>query len=83
MKRNKIRSFNKDSKKDKDNILHFANLTTLYNYRPMKKSLEIGLISSGGFFGEEEVVYGTKRQATVHVNSIDVSYYMIEFKKVL
>lgn len=61
-------------KKD-DGVLHFANLTRLYNYRPMKKSIEISLISSFGLFGEEEVVFQTKRQATVQVNSIEASFY--------
>lgn len=78
-KPSKSRSF---SKNDED-VLHFANLTTLYNYRPIKKSLEIGLISSFGLFGAEEVIFHTKRQSTIQVNSIDASYYEIEFKKIL
>jgi hypothetical protein len=69
--------------KQDDDVLHFANLTRLYNYRPIKKSLELGLISSFGLFGEEEVVFQTKRQATVHVNSIEASFYEIDFKKIL
>lgn len=41
------RSMQKD-----DDVLRFANLTTLYNYRPVTKSIEIGVISSFGLFGE-------------------------------
>jgi CRP-like cAMP-binding protein len=79
IKPSKSRSFNKNE----DGVLHFANLTTLYNYRPVKKSLEIGLISSFGMFGEEELVFHTKRQATIQVNSIEATFYEIEFKKIL
>lgn len=61
----------------------FANLTTLYNYRPTKKIIDMGLISSYGLFGEEEVIIKIKRETTVQVQSIEASYYQIEFKKVL
>lgn len=42
----------KSFKKDEDDILPYANLTSLYNYRPVKKSIDMGLISSFGLFGE-------------------------------
>jgi hypothetical protein len=64
-------------------VLPFANLTALYNYRPVKKTIDMGLISSFGLFGEEEVIFKTKRETTVQVSSIDAAYYQIEFKKVL
>lgn len=51
----------KSFKKDDDDVLPFANLTTLYNYRPVKKSIEMGLISSFGLFGEEEVILKINR----------------------
>ena len=47
--------------KKEEDILPFANLTSLYNYRPMKKLIEIGVVSSFGLFGEEEVVFKTAR----------------------
>lgn len=50
----------KSLKKDED-VLPFANFTTLYNYRPIKKNIEIGVISSFGLFGEEEVVFKRPR----------------------
>ena len=34
-----------------DDVLPFANFTTLYNYRPVKKMIEIGIISNFGLFG--------------------------------
>ena len=58
-------------------------MTTLYNYRPVKKSIDMGLISSFGLFGEEEVILKISRETTVQVWSIEASYYQIEFKKVL
>jgi len=33
--------------------LPFANLTALYNYRPLKKNIEIAVVSSFGLLGEE------------------------------
>lgn len=44
-------SGSKSMQKD-DDVLRFANLTTLYNYRPVTKAIEIGVISSFGLFGE-------------------------------
>jgi len=41
------------NQKGNEDILPFANFTTLYNYRPIKKMVEIGVISSFGLFGEE------------------------------
>jgi hypothetical protein len=43
----------------------------------------MGLISSFGLFGEEEVVLKIPRETTIQVSSIDASYYQIEFKKIL
>ena len=41
-------------RKKKKAVLPYADLTTLYNYRPMKKVLEIGVLSPFCIFGEEE-----------------------------
>lgn len=39
-------------RKKKKAILPYADLTTLYNYRPMKKTLDIGVLSPFCIFGE-------------------------------
>jgi hypothetical protein len=62
--------------KDSD-VLRFADLTTLYNYRPLKKDINIGIISSFGLFGEEELVFRTTRQTTAQVSGIEASYYQL------
>lgn len=64
-------------------MLPFANFTTLYNYRPIKKSIEIGVISSFGLFGEEEIVFQTPRETTAVVDCLEVAYFEIDFKKIL
>jgi hypothetical protein len=68
---------------EEQDLLPFANLTALYNYRPTRKTIDMGLLSSFGLFGEEEVVFRTRRETTVQVQSIEACYYQIEFKKVL
>lgn len=46
------RSVSQSFKEEKDsNVLPFANLTTLYNFKPQKKEIELGLITSFGLFG--------------------------------
>ena len=70
-------------KKENDDVLPFANFTTLYNYRPMKKMIEIGVVSSFGLFGEEEVVCKTPRETTTLVDSLDACYYEVNYKRVL
>jgi len=34
-----------------EGILPFANLTTLYNYRPIKKTIDIAAVTQFGLFG--------------------------------
>ena len=70
-------------KGDKDDVLKFANFKTLYNFRPVKKSIEMGVLSSFGLFGEEEIIFGRSREVTVQVNSLQCSYFQITFKRIL
>jgi len=48
--KNKYQS--KSMQKD-HSVLPFADLKTLYNFRPMRKAIQIGVLSSFGLFGEE------------------------------
>jgi hypothetical protein len=41
-------------------MLPYANLTTMYNFRPMKKMIEIGVVTPFSLFGDEE--FGVKKQ---------------------
>lgn len=73
----------RNAKKKEEEVLPFANLTQLYNYRPVRKEIDIAVLSSFGLLGEEELIYRTPRETTAQIASLEASYYQIEFKKVL
>lgn len=63
-------------------MLPYADLRTLYNYQPKKKTLDIGLLSPFCIFGEEEYLGKKERETNAFCSSTEVIYYEIPFKKI-
>lgn len=53
----------------------------MFNYKPKKKLVELGLVSDFGIFGEEEYYSKTKRQVNALISSQEATYYEINLKK--
>ena len=67
--------------KGKSEILPFANLSAVYNYKPRSKLVELGVLSDEGIFGEEEYFSGSERQVNAQVSSLEATYYEISLKE--
>lgn len=51
-------------------MLPYANLTTMYNFRPMKKTIEIGVVTPFSLFGEEEYSLRKTRDTNAMCSSL-------------
>jgi hypothetical protein len=49
----------------------------LYNFKPVKKVVEIGIINPFCIFGEEEMIENKRRDTTVRCTSLNAIYYEI------
>lgn len=64
-----------------NSILPYANLTSMYNFRPAKKSIQIGVVTPICLFGEEEYFDRRPRDTSAVCSSLEVEYYEISIKK--
>lgn len=63
-------------------MLPYANLTSMYNYRPMKKMIEIGVVTPPSLFGEEEYFEKKRRDTNAICYSLNTEYYEINIGKI-
>ena len=57
--------------------LPYANLEKVYNYRPISKVIELGILTPFCIFGEEELSELKRRETTVRCSSLHAFYYSL------
>jgi hypothetical protein len=62
--------------------LPYANFEHLYNYRPINKIIELGILTPFSLFGEEEIIEHKRRETTIRCSSLQAVFYSIEIKRI-
>ena len=71
-----IKPYMKSKKKDGE-TLPFANFSSIYNYQPKNKLIELGILTGNCIFGEEEVFAEIPRQVSAQVSSTSAKLFEI------